>query len=53
MNINLIIFIYYLFSEYYKNIDININWFILLKINNNNNNNNSKLIIPNDIYMIL
>ena len=24
------------FNKYYKNINININWFILLKINNNN-----------------
>ena len=37
------------FNKYYKNINININWFILLKINNNN----SKLIISINFYMIL
>ena len=39
----------YYFINIIKNIDININWFILLKINNNN----SKLIISNTICMIL
>ena len=42
MNINNIInHKLYFFYKYYKNIYININWFILFKINNND----SKLII--------
>ena len=51
MNINKIIKseMVYIFYKYYKYIDININWFILLKIKNSY----SKLIISNTIYFKL
>ena len=46
MNINNVIKLQIIFFiNIFKNVDININWFILLKINNND----SKLVISNTI----